>query len=272
MMKKSYYIHGSTPEEQERLSRLNDILNEGCLRELALSGGERILDVGSGLGQFTRKMAGAAGLSGSVLGIERDPDQLATARKLAVTGEEDRVQFRQGDALHLPLQQEEWESFDLAHTRFVLEHVTSPQRVLTQMRRALRPGGRLVACDDDHANFRPTPEPAGFSILWTAYLRSYDRAGNDPYVGRRLVSLLHDTGLRKIRNTLVFFGSAAGQQLFPAVADNLIGILTGARDFMLEEGLIDPGSFDHGITGLHQWKELPDAALWYGICWAEGVK
>jgi len=53
----SEYLHGGDPEEQVRLSLLNDLLNVGSLRELNLHGGERILDVGSGLGQLSRAMA-----------------------------------------------------------------------------------------------------------------------------------------------------------------------------------------------------------------------
>jgi SAM-dependent methyltransferase len=269
----SYYIHGSSPEEQQRLSKLNDILNEGCLRELNLQGGERILDVGSGLGQFTRQMGRAAGAGGYVLGIERDPEQLKSARQLAAgAGESQLVHFRRGDALRLPLEAGEWNSFDIAHSRFVLEHISRPGQVIEQMRQALRPGGRLIVSDDDHTSFQPTPEPPGFSYVWQAYLRSYDRAGNDPHIGRRLVTLLHHAGLKDISNTIVFFGGCAGQPLFPAVADNLIGILIGARDFMLEQQLIDPDSFDRAIDGLHTWKNLPDAALWYGVYWAEGRK
>ena len=51
------YLHGSEPEEQRRLSLLNDLLNEGSLRALDLRGDEKILDVGSGLGQLSRAMA-----------------------------------------------------------------------------------------------------------------------------------------------------------------------------------------------------------------------
>jgi hypothetical protein len=44
------YIHGTHPEEQQRLSLLNRVLNPASLRELNLAGNERILDCGSGLG------------------------------------------------------------------------------------------------------------------------------------------------------------------------------------------------------------------------------
>lgn len=271
--KTAHYIHGARPEEQERLSLLNEILNKGCLQQMALQGGERILDAGCGLGHLTRLMARAVGPRGSVLGIERDSLQLAAARRPAgQVPEEAPVEFRQGDVLELPLRRQEAETFDLAHARFVLEHVPQPERVIRQMLRAVRPGGRVVLCDDDHSTFRPAPEPDGFASLWRAYVRSYDRLGNDPFVGRRLVSLLHQAGLVQIRNAIVFFGGCAYQADFPLVADNLIGVLLGARGLILEECLLDAEAFDRAIDGLRGWKERPDAALWYGICWAEGIK
>src|SRR5688572_15383564 len=103
MTRPSQYIHGTDPEEQRRLSWLNDILNQASLERLGLGGAERILEVGSGLGQFARGMAKRAP-NGKVLGIERSPEQLAEAIRLArEAGEEQLVEFRQGDALDLPL-------------------------------------------------------------------------------------------------------------------------------------------------------------------------
>ena len=110
--------------------------------------GESILDVGSGLGQMSRAMARAVarpGMSGRprLLGIEASPEQLSEARRQAAEdGETDLVEFRAGDALRLPLAPDEWGSFDLAHTRFLLEHVTHPEDVVRSMVRSVRTGGR----------------------------------------------------------------------------------------------------------------------------------
>src|SRR4051812_10884037 len=95
----SRYLHGTHPDEQRRLSRLNEILNAASLRELDLRGGERILDVGCGLAQLTREMARVAGPAGRVLGVERDAEQLAEAlRQAAEAGEGNLVDLRAGDA------------------------------------------------------------------------------------------------------------------------------------------------------------------------------
>ena len=268
----SEYIHGSSPAEQERLSLLNDILNEACLRELSLQPGAKVLDLGSGLGQFSRLIARTVGSDGHVIGIERDQDQLAQARSLADSdGETELVEFRRGDAFELPLSEREWGTFDLAHARFLLEHVPRPTEVIASMVRSVRPGGRVFVADDDHDSFRPWPEPPGFQLLWQAYIHSYEKLGNDPYVGRRLVSLLHDGGLTSIRNSCVFFGGCAGNERFEAVADNVIGALEGAKNEMVTAEFLDEESFRSGIDGLKRWKADPAAALWYTVCCAEGV-
>src|SRR5207248_381216 len=149
--------------------------------------------------------ARAAGPGARVLGIERDPSQLALALRCArEEGEEALVEMRTGDALALPLRDEEWGSFDVAHARFLLEHVPNPLAVVEAMVRAVRPGGRIILEDDDHDVLRLWPEPLGVRLLWEAYMRTYDRLGNDPYAGRRLVEWLHRAGAAPVRNTWIF--------------------------------------------------------------------
>jgi SAM-dependent methyltransferase len=265
----SEYIHGTHPDEQARLSLLNDLLNRGSLRELQLQGGERVLDVGCGLGQLARAMANGAGRR--VIGIERSAEQIAEGRRLAEReGEASFVEFRQGDASSFPLADDEWGTFDLAHTRFLLEHLREPLPVVRAMARAVRPGGRIVLEDDDHDLMRLWPEPPGFAALWHAYQRSYEHLGNDPVIGRRLVSLLVEAGAEPVRNTLVFFGSCAGERHFPGYVENLIGVIQGARATVLEAGLLEAASFDAAIAALREWSRHPAAAIWYAIAWAEG--
>jgi SAM-dependent methyltransferase len=263
------YIHGTAPEEQGRLSLLNRLINDSALREIAVQRGERIVDFGSGLGQLSRAMARASGLR--LLGIERSAEQLAEcARQAAVDGEEHLIELRQGDASEPPLRDEEWGRFDLAHARFVLEHVRDPLAVVRQMARAVRSGGRVVLQDDDHDTLRLWPEPPGFELLWRTYIRTYDRIGCDPYVGRRLVSLLHDADLRPRRCTYLFFGACAAELVWSGFIDNLIGLFLSAREAMTD--LIKPQELEQALAAVREWAARPDAAFWYAISYAEGTK
>ncbi len=270
----SKYIHGTEPGEQSRLSRLNEILNASSLAKLRLQGGERVLDVGSGLGQLTRAIARAAEPGGRVVGVERDPRQLDEAkRQAAEAGEGGLVDFRRGEATELPLAEAEWGRFDLAHCRFLLEHVPDPAAVVGAMVRAVRPGGRVLLEDDDHEVLRLDPAAPAVDRLWRAYYETYHALGNDPYVGRRLVALLRRAGALPVATDIHFFGSCAGRADFEALIDNFEGILTGAREAILA-GAATPTialeDYERALDELGRWRRRPDAALWYGTCWAEG--
>ncbi len=268
----SHYIHGTGSEEQQRLTLLNTVLlNEECLKQMGLLGGERILDVGSGLGQFSRAMARKS--KTVVLGIERSEEQIGEARRQSKTDhEEGLVEFRKGDARELPLREDEWGTFDLAWTRFVLEHVPDPLNVVKQMVRAVRKGARVVLADDDHDILRLYPEIPEFVKLWNAYMQTYTALGNDPIVGRKLVSFLHEAGAAPVRNTWIFFGSCSGDRRFDIYVDNLIGVIAGAKEEIVKQGLFEEKRFDRVISSFGSWSKQPEAALWYGVAWAEGMK
>lgn len=264
------YIHGSAPEEQHRLGLLNQLLNKSSLEALRLRGAERVLDLGSGLGQLSRAIARVVGKD-RVVAVERDPEQLESALRLArEAGEEGLVDFRRGDAFDLPLSRDEWGAFDLAHTRFLLEHVPRPQAVVDGMVRAVRPGGRIVLEDDDHDLLRLWPEVANFERLWRAYLRTYDQLGNDPYIGRRLVEMLKRAGADPIGNDMLFFGSCSGNPSFDDFVRNFVGLLEGAPQAILEATNLEPAELKEGIEAFKSWGQRDDAALWYITCWAEG--
>jgi SAM-dependent methyltransferase len=270
------YVHGVAPDEQDRLARLNAMLNARSLDALALAGGERVLEMGAGLAQLARGMARRG--AGHVLGIERSPEQIAGARERALHDgdialfDSGRIELRSGDATAPPLRDDEWGGFDVAHARFLLEHVRDPLGVVRAMVRATRPGGRIVLEDDDHELLRLWPEPPGFAATWRAYMRTYERLGCDPIVGRRLVELLHQAGAQPVKTTWLWFGACAGEEggALEGLAANMTEILRGAEAAILEAGGLGRADFAAALDELVRWSRRPDAAAWYAMAWAEG--
>jgi hypothetical protein len=158
------------------------------------------------------------------------------------------------------------------HARFLLEHTTDPAAVVAAMVRAARVGGRILLEDDDHDVLRLFPDPPGVLEAWRAYYRTYEAHGKDPFVGRRLVALLHEAGALPSANRCLFFGSCSGSPTFPTMADNFIEVLRGARAEIESLGLATAHSVDSALASFREWRERPDAALWYSTSWAEGIR
>jgi ubiquinone/menaquinone biosynthesis C-methylase UbiE len=155
---------------------------------LAPTAADHVIDVGSGLGGPSRYIASTYGCR--VTGIDLTPAFVATATALtARVGLSERVEFRVGSALDLPFAAS---SFDCAWSQNVAMNIADRPRYYSEMRRVLRPGGRLAIQDvaigngtaldfpvmwADHAaiSFLRTPEEtralleaAGFRVLrWT---------------------------------------------------------------------------------------------------------
>ena len=267
------YIHGTDATEQERLSRLNDLLNGQSLSRLRVEPGARVLDVGCGMGQFARAMARAAGPNGRVVGIERSRAQIDEGRRQArAAGEADLVDMREGDAATPPLRDDEWGTFDIAHARFILEHVADPTSIVRAMVKSVRPGGRIVLEDDDHDVLRFHPAIPEFEAAWRAYMRAYDAVGNDPLIGRKLPALLAAAGAAPRANDWPFFGACQGSPTFPVIVSNCRGVMAGARASVLAHGNLSAGEFDAALRAYDRWSVAPGAAIWYCTFWAEGVK
>jgi SAM-dependent methyltransferase len=100
--------------------------------------GSRWLEVGSGTGALTRTILTEAAPA-RVVGVEPS----AAFRRYAVEHvQDDRAEFRAGDATALPVGEEE---FDVAVAGLVLNFVPDPAAAVAEMQRATRPGGRLAA-------------------------------------------------------------------------------------------------------------------------------
>ncbi len=135
------------------------------LAQLAgLSGAEDVLDVGCGIGGPSRFLAKAFGCR--VTGLDLTAEFVEVANMLARrTGLAGKVTYRQGDALDLPFPDA---SFDLVWSQNAAMNIADRDRLYAEMRRVLRPAGRLaiqdVAAGPGGEPYYPTPWASDKSI------------------------------------------------------------------------------------------------------------
>ena len=130
---------GAWAEVREPLERQLAPLGRRALTALAPRPGESVLDIGCGGGETTLDLARAVAPDGAVVGIDLSAAVLAFARRTAEGWE--RVRFVQADAQLFPF---EPAAFDAAFSRFGVMFFTDPIAAFTNIRRSLRPKGRLA--------------------------------------------------------------------------------------------------------------------------------
>lgn len=128
-----------------------------------LQPGERVVDVGSGAGFDTFVGAGQVGADGQVIGVDMTEEMLEKARETAAEMGLAHVEFRQGFAEELPVE-DGWAGAVISNG--VINLCPDKRAVFAELHRVLRPGGWLQFADI--ATGRPVPPEALRDIdLWT---------------------------------------------------------------------------------------------------------
>ena len=162
---------------------------------LTLARGERLLDVGCGLGEAALGLAVDLGDSGEVVGVDASERMLRVARSNAVAAP-CRVRFAVGDACALD---EPDGSFDVARSERTLQWLADPAAAVAEMVRVVRPGGRISLIDTDWSTFAidvGDEELAG--LVRDGMRNERHRASN---VGRRLHDLVRAAGCVPLAQT-----------------------------------------------------------------------
>ena len=131
----------------DKFERFRNILIDGLsyhseapLSRLELAPASRILDVGCGWGDTALRLAKMTGPSGEVIGLDCCNSFLEKGRRDATAAGIRNVRFIEADVESYPFSSE----FDLCFSRFGMMFFANPVAAMRNVRRALKPGGRLV--------------------------------------------------------------------------------------------------------------------------------
>jgi ubiquinone/menaquinone biosynthesis C-methylase UbiE len=154
---------------------------------LGAAPGRRILDVGSGLGDDAAALARLVAPTGAVVGVDGSHSMVEEARRRhgAIAG----LSFEVADAVRLPFDES---SFDGCRIDRVLQHIPDPGAVIREMSRVLRPGGTLVAFDND---WETLTVDSTDRALTRAVVNAFCDRFPSGWIGRQLVRLFLEAGL-----------------------------------------------------------------------------
>jgi ubiquinone/menaquinone biosynthesis C-methylase UbiE len=157
-----------------------------------LRDGMSILELGSGPGFITQQLL-AVYPNSPITCVEIDPDLTSRADQyLQSQGLQGRYTIIQGDLMRMDLPSD---TFDFAYARVVFQHLPDPRGAMHEIRRVLKPGGKLVITDIDIGlgEIIEPPNPEADAIEKRLHDSQTDRGGNSR-IGRQLWRLLASTG------------------------------------------------------------------------------
>jgi ubiquinone/menaquinone biosynthesis C-methylase UbiE len=189
------YALGYTNLEHERLIRQAARIapyTERLFREAGIGPGQRVLDLGSGVGDVSMLLARIVGPSGEIVGIERDAYSIARASARVAESGLRNISFIQADVNQIASER----PFDAAVGRFILMFLPDPASVLRSLTQLVRPGGILAFQECSWVPFLAFA--ARFPLLsklLSALHETFLRAGVNPEMGLALYQIFQQVGL-----------------------------------------------------------------------------
>src|SRR6266403_1921093 len=165
---------------------------ERFFRDAGVGPGQRVLDIGSGVGDVAMLAAKLVGPSGEVVGVERDPGSIARARARVADVGLRNVTFTQSDVSQISSSK----PFDAVVGRFILMFLPDPLAVLRSLTPLVRPGG-VVAFHE--LSWAPFLLLAARLPLWFAATsvihETFRRSGANTEMGFALYQIFQQAGL-----------------------------------------------------------------------------
>lgn len=179
------YVLGHSQQELDRLTtqaRLVDPMTRRFFVRAGVGPGMRVLDVGSGPGDVAFLAADLVGPKGEVVGVDRVPVALATARARAESLALRHVSFREGDPGDLTFDR----PFDAVVGRYVLMFQPDPAAMVRELVAHLKPGGIIVFHEPDWDGVASFPIAPIYEQCCRWIRETLVRIGHEAQMGKKL--------------------------------------------------------------------------------------
>jgi ubiquinone/menaquinone biosynthesis C-methylase UbiE len=245
-------LRGRTPA-QVRLRRR-------FLRFVPIRAGERVLEIGCGTGVVLRDLMTLVGKRGEVTGLDPSRTMLQRARALSRGVAGGRLRLRSGDGNDLPFA---GGRFDVALAITVILHVGDPLRVVKELARVTRAGGRVGLQDQDFGLVGAAHPDRTLTdrILDGVAARIYE----EPYSGRRLPALLREAGLEQVRVLADVYQDTA-------LTDFSRAFLERRAENAVRFGIVDAPTAERWLDGFNEYLGRGAFVLTMNYFGAVGVK
>jgi len=262
------YLHGSHDEEQARLE-VQATMFGGASFLPTLRPDMRLLELGCGTGAVARLVAREVP-EGSVIGIDLDPHQVETARRLAKDRGFTNLTFIEGDGTQPNLA---GDSFDGVYCRYFLEHLTDPMSTVRQMTRLAKPGGWICAYEWENSCYTSYPECPASLEVWNAARDYQDLVGGNGSMGRELYSVFTRAGLSDVHIEARAFAMTAGHgEDLPTYVASAREILGQIRDGLIRRELVAAETIDRADRELAELLQMDGACIIEVMCCATATR
>lgn len=262
------YLHGFSKDEQERLRRQSRFWEPYIFPHVDLYHCQNVLEVGCGVGAQTEILLRRFPES-RIEGIDFSEKQIETAQKNLKDLKlfKNRYRLQQMDATNMDF---ESSYFDGAYLCWVLEHIKEPMRVLSEVRRTLRPGGVLFVTEVMNSSFFLEPYSPNVWKYWMAFNDfQYDHAG-DPFIGAKLGNFLTAVGFRDVQTQVI---TAHLDNRFPGKRRDFIAfwtdLLLSAQKHLLEHNYVTQEVVNECRKELDLVSKDPNAVFMYSFMHAQ---